>query len=667
MLMMCRLESGFRSQDSDHRARSKHSLHRRIVCLALAASASAAAFGADRVVEDPTRAIIQRAPPVRILKQAGVATAAPTSAPSIREVSLALDIGYTDSSIYNPATQRLDRVRLRSYRSVGTDPKIPFVAPTIEVSPGETVRITLDNQLPPQKDCTPQSINTPHCFNSTNLHAHGLWVSPSGNSDNVLLTLRPGVSFQYEYNIPADHPSGTFWYHPHLHGSTALQVSSGMAGALLVRGSRLPSPDRTGDIDTLLREESGAPLRERIVLLQQVQYACRDKDGNIKVRKNSDGKVTAWVCDPGDVGGIEQYDQFGAPSNWVDSNRYTSVNGIILPTFDGAFTGRIERWRVIHAGVRNSIALQFRMLRPGAPRFDKLRVAEQQSWIDRNCTGPVLPQWEIATDGLTHDRIINKKVNTLQPGYRSDVLMVFPEPGDYCVIDAAAPADATVDSRAKSRQLLGQVKVLPGAGVPPEGIQGHLAARLGAAADRFMPADMIPRVKSDLDDGLKLSAFVPHPDIPDEEVSGSQQLTFNVETPDLRFTIDDHPYDPKSSRTLVLGGVDEWQLTSRNGGHPFHIHVNPFQVARILDPSGNDVSESGESNDPQYARLKGSWKDTLFVKKDYKVFVRTRYQRYIGEYVLHCHILDHEDQGMMQNVRVLLPDGQGGTISGHHP
>jgi len=48
------------------------------------------------------------------------------------------------------------------------------------------------------------------------------------------------------------------------------------------------------------------------------------------------------------------------------------------------------------------------------------------------------------------------------------------------------------------------------------------------------------------------------------------------------------------------------------------------------------------------------------------VYVRTRYQRYIGEFVLHCHILDHEDQGMMQNVSIELPDGVGGTTMGAH-
>jgi FtsP/CotA-like multicopper oxidase with cupredoxin domain len=133
------------------------------------------------------------------------------------------------------------------------------------------------------------------------------------------------------------------------------------------------------------------------------------------------------------------------------------------------------------------------------------------------------------------------------------------------------------------------------------------------------------------------------------------------------FLVDGVAYDSTKSRDLVLGNVEECKLTSLAGSHPFHIHVNPFQVSRILDDeTGIDVSVPG-SSDSDYAATKGTWKDTLLVKQGFTAYVRTRYERYIGEYVLHCHILDHEDQGMMQNVRVLLPDGHGGGVSnGHH-
>jgi FtsP/CotA-like multicopper oxidase with cupredoxin domain len=166
-----------------------------------------------------------------------------------------LTVAYTDNKIWNPATQRFDKVHLRSYTGDGVNPDAPFVAPVIEVRPGQTVSMTLHNKLPADPSCTAHGgdANTPHCFNGTNLHSHGLWVSPSGNSDNVLLSINPGVDFEYVYNLPPDHPAGTFWYHSHRHGSTALQVSSGMAGALIVRGDRLPTPTTTGDIDVILK------------------------------------------------------------------------------------------------------------------------------------------------------------------------------------------------------------------------------------------------------------------------------------------------------------------------------------------------------------------------------------------------------------------------------
>jgi len=122
-------------------------------------------------------------------------------------------------------------------------------------------------------------------------------------------------------------------------------------------------------------------------------------------------------------------------------------------------------------------------------------------------------------------------------------------------------------------------------------------------------------------------------------------------------------------------------LTSNVAAHPFHIHVNPFQVVAILDPDGKDLSEPGAvgpDGDDQFAGMKGLWKDTLFVRqgtdpdpdgistKFYKAIVRTYYQRYIGKFVLHCHIFDHEDKSMMQEIEIVLPDGRGGSVTGGH-
>jgi FtsP/CotA-like multicopper oxidase with cupredoxin domain len=581
------------------------------------------------------------------------------------EAFIELNIRYTAAQIYNPATDAYDNVRLRSYRDAHetTPPKVPFVAPTIEVFPGETVRITLNNRLPAEANCEQpgQDHNVPHCFNRTNLHSHGLWVSPSGNSDNVLLSINPNVSFQYEYNVPADHPAGTYWYHPHRHGSTALQVSSGMAGALIVRGTRLPTPQRRGDVDTLLKDSLGAPLRERVVLFQQIQYACRDADGEIKAPNG------LYVCDPTDVGGIEDYDdkQFG-PQTWRKSGRSTTINGEVAPTFTGAVAGRTERWRMIHAGVRDTINLQFRKMKANSESVARLAADAETDWLTRNCPGEtLLPQFALAADGLTRSRIVEVTTTTLQPGYREDILVVFPEAGDYCVLDGAAPAVSTVNNQAKSPRFLGSVSVAAGQSVP--NVPAFVKAELIAAADRNMPTDVRQKVRDDLGNGLKLGSFIEQDDIADGEVTPPlREASFQIGND---FMINGKDYDPQRiDHLLELGATEEWKLSTVNAvGHPFHIHINPFQIVRIIKESTQqDVSSGGDPDEPQYANLKGVWKDTLFVRQGYTAYVRTRYRRYIGDFVLHCHILDHEDKGMMQNVRITLPDGAGGLAPSHH-
>lgn len=113
-----------------------------------------------------------------------------------REKYFEWTVAYTDSSLWNPATNSWDKVRLRSYQGAGIDTKVPFAAPTIVVAPGDTVRATLKNRLPKDENCFKAlPINEPHCFNSTNMHTHGLWINPAGNSDNVLISINPGVDF----------------------------------------------------------------------------------------------------------------------------------------------------------------------------------------------------------------------------------------------------------------------------------------------------------------------------------------------------------------------------------------------------------------------------------------------------------------------------------------
>ena len=167
----------------------------------------------------------------------------------------------------------------------------------------------------------------------------------------------------------------------------------------------------------------------------------------------------------------------------------------------------------------------------------------------------------------------------------------------------------------------------------------------------------------------QVAHLAPYPHVEDSELTGCQDNVFNIETarPDGQtwFTVNDKPYCPTATpRQVPLHQAEEWRLVSKLVNHPFHIHVNPFEV----QPDENNQLEHPV------------WKDTWLVHGpvsgyatseqelyDLVTRVRTRYRRYIGAYVLHCHILDHEDQGMMQEVEVLNHTPAGSSVSCAQP
>src|SRR5580700_873847 len=102
-----------------------------------------------------------------------------------------------------------------------------YAGPVLRVRPGDLLRIRLINDL----------------SQPTNLHFHGIFTSPIGNSDNVHLSIAAGTSFTYEVRIPATQPPGLYWYHSHLHGRSEWQVMHGLSGTLVVeRGGQPDAP-----------------------------------------------------------------------------------------------------------------------------------------------------------------------------------------------------------------------------------------------------------------------------------------------------------------------------------------------------------------------------------------------------------------------------------------
>ena len=626
--------------------------------------------------------------------------------------TLTLDVGFATYRLYNPSTDAYDTLSMRAYNGCP-------VGPTINVTPGGTLNVHVANQLPPETvaTCPPNAAHdTPHCFNTVNLHTHGMHVSPSGHSDNVFVSLPPGTSFDYSYQIPRDHPAGTFWYHSHAHGSTAIDVSSGMEGVLIVRGNRTAAQRAANhgiaDIDTILHSgRSRTPIREHVFMFQQVEYGCFDNP-SLTAAPLADPTTFEWICPRGSVGELRNYThqltfvadprqgyagQFN--TTWAISGRYTQINGKVQPVFPAAHdrvpAGEIRRLRLVHGGNRDTINVKIvRATLPGSgsgnnggddASLDGATTqaqallagahgkAARTTTLDTLCSGEVVKQVEIAVDGLTRNAMVEKDVTTLNPGYRSDVLVAFPHPGLYCILDEAAEASATINYRpnsgnVKDRRLLAFARVGPGTDIPdyaPDGL-GHskywqYVRNQLVEANSDLPADVLADLRN-----LDTHVFAPHKPI-EGPVHEKQPTVFDVSTANgaPQFTIDNKIYDPsRIDYAPTLGSTDEWQLKAGPaGGHVFHIHVNPFEVVDIRNASGASIFDANggctaaeiATGDPEYCTMRGVFLDTLYIKPGYTVVMRTRYEDFTGEFVMHCHILDHEDSGMMQNVEVVSP------------
>jgi FtsP/CotA-like multicopper oxidase with cupredoxin domain len=153
---------------------------------------------------------------------------------------------------------------------------------------------------------------------------------------------------------------------------------------------------------------------------------------------------------------------------------------------------------------------------------------------------------------------------------------------------------------------------------------------------------------------MKLPAALPRPPletIRDSEITGRRTLVFGAIEPqnniaghwrEYTFTVDGKAFDPaRIDQRVRLGAVEEWTIrnTHAHDDHVFHIHTNPFQVVEV-------------SGEPQADR---PWRDTAIVPRPAKggsIVIRSRFLDYTGVFMMHCHMMNHEEMGMMQAVEV---------------
>ena len=384
-----------------------------------------------------------------------------------------------------------------------------YPAPTLRLRGGDVLKVKLANRLD----------------QVTNLHVHGFHVSPSDNSDNVLLHINPGKEFDYEYKIPADHSPGLYWYHPHSHGNSEFQVFGGLAGAIIIEG----------DLDRL---PGIAGVPERLLVIQSIQFAA-------------DGTVA-----PG--------------AQWDNDSFLRLENGQLSPTID-ILPGETQRWRIANVSSDSFYRLQL--------------------------DGHQLHQ--ISSDGNTLREVWSRDEILMGPGERVEVLVQGGAEGTYNLW--TRPFD---EGFTKEPNVILATVVSSGAAQTPQPLP---------------------------------TTLLPFEDLRDAEIDKRRETTFQI-TEDSKFLVDGKPFDPNRVDQLVqLDATEEWVIhNDSNEWHPFHIHVNDYQVMAI-------------NNEPVAVP---THEDTTPLPPHGSITIRTRFRDFTGKFPYHCHILGHEDAGMMALVEV---------------
>ncbi len=402
----------------------------------------------------------------------------------------------------------------------GFNGQIP--GPIIEAYPGDEVRIALLNRLQ----------------ESTNLHFHGLHIPSTGNADNMMLRVPPQETLNYSFTLPSDHPAGIFWYHPHVHGSAARQVSRGFAGVFIVRG----------EID-LLPEIQRAP--ETVLVLQDFDLDAQGEPLEPGMMETINGR----------------------------EGRLITVSGRVSPSI------KIQRggW------------IRLRILNASSSRFYRMRIEEH-------------PFYVIGTDGgfVTQPYLQNEIL--LAPGERIDVMVKGDRP----------PGEYHLHNLPYNR-----------------GSMGMMGMRLGLQPAAISLATLQYEGQAEFSWNLpsKLADIDP---LPQASIRRQFQLGSGM---GMSFTINGRTFNEDRVDTRsVLGAVEDWEFLNPTGmDHPMHIHTNPFQLLRS---DGSAIP---------------AWKDTVLVPARSRVTVRTQFRDFDGVSMYHCHILDHEDLGMMGALEIRLP------------
>jgi FtsP/CotA-like multicopper oxidase with cupredoxin domain len=455
-------------------------------------------------------------------------------------------------------------------------------SPTLHVSPGDHLIITVKNNLPKPGVADGMAVDrsasqvcgaTRANASSVNIHFHGTNVSPACHSDEVIHTLiNSGETFRYDVWFPQDEPPGLYWYHPHVHHLSEAAVLGGASGVIVVAG-----------IENLQPAVGGLP--ERILTI-------RDQD---LPRGSPEESATPPVVPDKDLS-----------VNYVPVSYPDYVPAKITVRPDAK-----EFWRVTNASADTVIDLQL--------KYDGIPQELQLVGRDGVPTG--------SQEGTRRGRIIPVKHIVMPPAARAELIVKGPP------------------SSVKTAQLVTR-KVDTG----PDGDSDPARPLIAIHADpqAVEPSAMSPKSAPPGPQRFDLIRAIPP--------TRARTLYFSENNEEGEFFITQVGSKPilfsptnQPSITTTQGSVEDWTIENRARElHTFHIHQIHFMLlerngapAPVLEQQALDVVDiPAWSGTGPYPSVK--------VRMDFR-------RADIGDFVYHCHILEHEDGGMMAIIRVVRP------------
>jgi suppressor of ftsI len=432
------------------------------------------------------------------------------------------------------------------------------IPPVLHGRPGSVLQVDYVNAM--STHSTEMCVDG-RCTNMTNLHFHGLHVSPNAPQDDVIsMMASPGESLHYEVQIPRDQPPGLYWYHTHPHGESYQQSLDGMSGALIVDGIERYAPEVRS-------------MRQQILVLRD---AVLRPDDAASVAERTRAEATNAAC----------------RSESEELKRLFTVNGILRPAV---------------------------AIRPGEKQFWRIVNASPDLYADLQVTGESMSV--IALDGMPlsfHDPGRHVEAMThvlLPPAGRLEAIVTGPPRGTRATLSSQCVSTGP-DGDPNPAMVLADLTDALGAGQTP-----RLQTVPGSPVYRPIPSSKLAALQQSRPDFSVIFT---------EDKHG--------------FYINDKKYESNASPmiTVPVGAYHHWSVVNRSHEvHPFHIHQVHFQM----------YAKDGVALHP------AEWFDTVNVEPGSTVDMIMDFTDPIirGVSVFHCHLLQHEDKGMMAKILFIDP------------